>query len=81
MPLYHHSDVSVESWVEMAKDVSTRYEVDHTNDQATLFFGERDDYVLCLGRDTLGQVAKLAEKAHEELRDAALMEGVEDGVG
>ncbi|HEX3782284.1 MAG TPA: hypothetical protein VHX38_21685 [Pseudonocardiaceae bacterium] len=51
------------------------------NDQATLFFGATNDYVLCLGRNTLGQVAKLAEKAHAELRDAALIECDEDGVG
>ncbi len=80
MPLYRETGVSVESWVEMGKEVSTRYEVDQLNDQATLFFGAQDDYVLCLSRDTLCQVAKLAEQAHAELRDAALVTGDEGGV-
>lgn len=61
------SDVSIESWVEMRERVPTRCEVDHLNDRATLFFGQREDFVLHLCRDSLRRVADLAAQAHTQL--------------
>lgn len=46
---------------------TARCEVDALNDCATLYFGEREDFVLHLGRDNLRSVAELATQAHAEL--------------
>lgn len=67
MPLYHDTGVSVESWVEMTSRVPMRYEIDKLNDQATLFFGQYNDYVLVLNRTNLAQVISLGAKAVSEL--------------
>lgn len=67
MGLNWMTGVSVESWVEMAQRVPTRYEVDHVNDCATLFFGHREDFVLHLCRDGLRHLAELAGEAHDRL--------------
>ncbi|MQA09510.1 MAG: hypothetical protein GEU98_13340 [Pseudonocardiaceae bacterium] len=61
------SGITVESWVEMEEPVPARCELDPTNDSATLFFGEREDFVLHLCRDNLRTVAELAGKAHADL--------------
>jgi hypothetical protein len=70
MPLYHDSGVSVESWVEMTKQVPMHYETDADNDQATLFFGQHNNYVLVLNRANLAQVISLGAKAISELNAA-----------
>ncbi|RZS43349.1 hypothetical protein EV193_102328 [Herbihabitans rhizosphaerae] len=72
MALYRHAEVSVESWVEMAEGVSVSYDVDHLNDQATLYFGHDRDYVLTLGRSNLEVLISLAGQAVGDLQ-------VEDG--
>jgi hypothetical protein len=66
MSLYRQSRVSVESWVELARDVNVRYEVDTLNDEATLYFGNAD-YVLTLSRENLIQVLDLGSRAATEL--------------
>ncbi|MGH3432128.1 MAG: hypothetical protein ACRDQB_04750 [Thermocrispum sp.] len=67
MALHWSSGVSVESWVEIDQRATTRCEVDVLNDSATLFFGEREDFVLHLSRDNLRSLADLAAQAHAEL--------------
>lgn len=71
MALHWRSGISVESWVEMDQRTTTRCEVDVLNDSATLFFGEREDFVLHLGRENLRSVAELAAGAHAQLVAAA----------
>lgn len=61
------SGVSVESWVELGQDVTMRHETDQLNQQAMLYFGNSDEYVLILGRENLRQVIALATKALSEL--------------
>ncbi|TCO52422.1 hypothetical protein [Actinocrispum wychmicini] len=61
------SGVSVESWVELGQDVTMRQETDLLNQQAMLYFGNADEYVLILGRENLRQVISLATKALSEL--------------
>lgn len=70
MALHWRSGVSVESWVQIDERTTTRCEVDALNDCATLYFGEREDFVLHLGRDNLRSVAELATYAHAELAAA-----------
>jgi len=65
--LYHQSDVSVESWIEMAGDVDIRCEVDPTNERATLYFGHRDEYVMVMDRTGLHKVVSLGTQAIREL--------------
>lgn len=67
MPLYHDSGVSVESWVEMTSRVPMHYETDSGNDNATLFFGQQNNYVLVLNRANLAQVISLGAQAIAEL--------------
>lgn len=67
MTLYQRTGVSVESWVDMTADVPMRYEADPHNGSATLFFGQKDDYVLVLNRDNLAQVIALGGMAIAEL--------------
>lgn len=67
MAQHWSSGVSVESWVQIDDRASARCEVDAANDAATLYFGEREDFVLHLGRDNLRSVAELASQAHAEL--------------
>ncbi|HEX3779327.1 MAG TPA: hypothetical protein VHX38_06645 [Pseudonocardiaceae bacterium] len=67
MPLYVDSGISVESWVEMKRQVPARHEVDRFNELAMLFFGAQDNYVLYLGKENLRSVAELASKALAEL--------------
>jgi hypothetical protein len=64
------SGVSVESWVELGQDVTMRHETDLLNQQAMLYFGNRDEYVLILNRENLRQMIALATKALSDL-DAA----------
>ncbi|ONI87555.1 hypothetical protein ALI144C_09235 [Actinosynnema sp. ALI-1.44] len=70
MPLYHHSGVCVESWVELSTTAPMRYEVDTTNDAATLFFGDRNEYVMRLSRKNLGQMLELGSRAAADLASA-----------
>lgn len=67
MALHWRSGISIESWVQMDEHTTARCEVDALNDCATLYFGEREDFVLHLGRDNLRSVAELASQAHAEL--------------
>lgn len=67
MALYKQSGVSVESWVEMTARVPMHYETDPANNQATLYFGQDNDYVLVLNRDNLAQVISLGTKAITDL--------------
>lgn len=62
MPEVHQS-----SWIEMTPTVTMRYEVDHANDLATLYFGHGDQYVITLGRRNLDQLVDLGTAAREEL--------------
>lgn len=67
MSLYSLPDVHQSSWIEMRPDVAMRYEVDHDNGLATLYFGHRSDYVITLGRDNLDQLVDLGTAAKQEL--------------
>jgi len=67
MRLYSLPEVAQSSWIEMRPDVTMRYEIDHANESATLFFGHRDDYVITLSRDNLAQLLDLGAAARQEL--------------
>lgn len=67
MALYKQSGVSVESWVEMTARVPMHYETDPANNQATLYFGQDNDYVLVLNRDNLAQMISLGTRAITDL--------------
>jgi hypothetical protein len=67
MALHHETGISVESWVQLTRGVRTRYEVDRRNGLATLFFGERGEYVLHICRENLDQFADLAGQAMRDL--------------
>jgi hypothetical protein len=67
MGLYSLPEVYQSSWVEMKPDVAMRFEVDHENRSATLYFGHRDDYVITLARDSLSQLVDLGTAARQEL--------------
>jgi hypothetical protein len=43
------------------------YETDAENNNATLYFGQDNDYVLVLNRDNLAQVISLGARAIAEL--------------
>ncbi len=78
MALYSLPEVYHSSWVEMKPTIAMRYEVDHENEQATLYFGQRDNYVITLGRDNLAQLVDLGTAAREELAAASTEESTED---
>jgi hypothetical protein len=65
--LYSLPEVYHSSWIEMKPDITMRYEVDHDNELATLYFGHRDDYVITLSRDNLTQLLDLGAAARQEL--------------
>jgi hypothetical protein len=67
MALYKQSGVSIESWVEMTDRVPMHYETDAENNNATLYFGQDNDYVLVLNRENLAQVISLGTSAIAEL--------------
>jgi hypothetical protein len=67
MALYTLSGVSVESWVEIAPKTAVRLEVDEPNRTATLFFGERSDFVLHLTGEAVRDVAALSNEAATKL--------------
>ncbi|WP_156754144.1 hypothetical protein [Actinokineospora pegani] len=67
MGLYTRSGVSVETWVELDRKVSMRFETCSENENATLHFGHGGEYTLTLGRDNLGQLVDLASQAIAEL--------------
>jgi len=71
MSLHSLPEVYHSSWIEMKAGVAMRYEVDHENGFATLYFGHRDDYVITLGRDNLTQLVDLGTAAREELAAAS----------
>jgi hypothetical protein len=71
MALFKQSGVSVESWVEMTSEVPMHYETDACNNNATLYFGQDNDYVLVLNRDNLAQVISLGTQAIDELEAAS----------
>lgn len=61
LPEVYHS-----SWIEMRSGIAMRYEVDHRNGLATLYFGHRDDYVITIGREDLDQLIGLGSAARHE---------------
>ncbi|WP_143012967.1 hypothetical protein [Actinopolyspora mzabensis] len=65
--LYRRTGVSVESYVEMARGVAVRCEVDRLNEQASLAFGSSESFVLSLDRDALEQLVSLGSRAIVEL--------------
>ncbi len=67
MGLYSLPEIYQSSWIEMKPDVTMRYEVDRENEQATLYFGHREQYVITLGRDNLSQLIDLGAAASQEL--------------
>jgi len=67
MGLYSTAEVYHSTWIEMKPTVTMRYEVDHDNGVATLYFGHNDQYVLSLGRENLEQLLSLGSAAHQEL--------------
>ena len=69
LSLYTLPGVYQSTWIEMKDDVSMRYEVDHDNDIATLYFGNREEYVITIGSNNLGQFVALALAAKRELAE------------
>jgi hypothetical protein len=67
MRLYSLPEVYHSSWIEMKPDITMRYEVDHANELATLYFGHHNDYVITLSRDNLTQLLDLGTAAKQEL--------------
>lgn len=67
MSLYSLPEVVQSTWIEMKPDVTMRYEIDRANENATLFFGYRDDYVITLSRDNLTKLLGLGSAARQEL--------------
>ncbi|MGQ0837428.1 hypothetical protein [Actinokineospora sp.] len=67
--------MSIESWVELDRDVPMHYEACATNDQATLHFGQHSEYVLTLQRNGLAQLVDLANQAIAELDTAHTQDG------
>ena len=67
MSLYSLPEVYHSSWIEMRSDITMRYELDHENELATLYFGHKDDYVLTLGLVNLAQLVNLGAAARQEL--------------
>jgi hypothetical protein len=67
MALYSMSGVSIESWVEIEPNTTVAVEVDEPNDSATLYFGDRRDFVLNLTGKALRDVATLSNRAATEL--------------
>jgi hypothetical protein len=66
MSLHSLPEVYHASWIEMKNSVVMRYEVDHENGLATLYFGHRDDYVITLCRENLDQLVDLGSAARRE---------------
>jgi hypothetical protein len=66
MALYSLPEVYHSSWIEMRPGITMRYELDHENGLATLYFGHRDDYVITLGRENLDQLVELGTAARHE---------------
>lgn len=66
MALHSLPEVFHSSWIEMRSGISMRYEIDHDNEIATLYFGYRDDYVLTLGRENLDKLVDLGAAARRE---------------
>ena len=66
MALYTLPEVYHSSWIEMRSGIEMRYELDHDNEIATLYFGHRDDYVLTLGRENLDKLIDLGTAARQE---------------
>jgi hypothetical protein len=67
MHLYSLPEVYHSSWIEMKSDITMKYEVDHANELATLYFGHRNDYVITLNRQNLDQLLNLGAAAKQEL--------------
>lgn len=67
MSLYSQPEVYHSSWIEMRPDITMRYEIDHENELATLYFGHGDHYVLTLGLGNLTQLVELGSAARREL--------------
>jgi hypothetical protein len=70
MALHSLPEVYHSSWVEMRSGIAMRYELDHDNGLATLYFGHRDDYVLTLGRENLDRLLDLGAAARREFTSA-----------
>jgi hypothetical protein len=67
MPSFRDADISIGTWVEMTHDVPMRYEVSDLDDNAALYFGQHDDYVLVICRENLARLLTLAGNAILEL--------------
>jgi hypothetical protein len=67
MGLHSLPDVYQSSWVEMTPNIAMRFEVDHLNRSATLYFGHRNDYVITLEQNSLNQLVELGSAARQEL--------------
>ena len=66
MALYSLPEVYQSSWIELRPGIAMRYEIDSDNELATLFFGHRNDYVITLNREDLGQLVDLGTAAQQE---------------
>lgn len=67
MSLYTQPGVYQASWIEMKPDVAMRYEIDHLNETATLYFGTGEEYVITLSQHNLDQFLELGTGAKREL--------------
>jgi hypothetical protein len=68
MALYTLPEVYHSSWIEMRSGIEMRYEIDHDNGLATLYFGHRDNYVITLNRENLSQLVDLGTAAQREFQ-------------
>lgn len=71
MGLHTLSGVYQATWIEMKHNVTMRYEVDRENEVATLYFGEREEYSLTIGRANLDQLLHLGAAVFQELGQVA----------
>jgi hypothetical protein len=67
MGLYTKPGVYQSTWIEMESDVAMRYETERDAERVTLFFGDGDEYVLSIGRESLDQLLRIGATAKEEL--------------
>jgi len=65
LPEVHHS-----SWIELRSGIAMRYEIDHDNELAIIYFGHSGDYVITLGKDTLSRLVDIGVAAREEFTSA-----------
>lgn len=81
MPLYHSSNISVSTSVELAASSRVTYEIDPDNDRVTFSFGTYQDYMLDLTSRDLRRMIELGGQALQELAEKQAEEQAEAACG